>query len=678
MKPSFFSFTLLVFLYLLPSGVFAQDAKLELMDVFQMEYISDPQVSPMGSQIVFVRNFKDVMTDRNRSNLWISDFQGNQMRPLTTGMQSDGSPRWSPDGSRILYRSSKNGSSQLFMRWLDSGAEAQISNLQKSPGNIQWSPDGKWISFTMIVDAPQKSLVQLPKPPKGANWTTPPKYIEELKFKADGAGFLKPGYRHIFVMSADGGYARQITSGDYNHSDYSWAPDSKSIVFSARRTKNWEYEAKNSDIFEIKLDSSELIQLTERNGPDNNPIISPDGQTIAYLSYEDKYLGYQNSQIHLMNRNGSGQRLVPLKLDRNISNIQWSNDGQFLYFQYDSFGNTYIARTDMNGAYEVLTNNVGGLSLGRPYAGGTFHVDGPGDHVAFTYGTPEHPADLGITNLNLDTALRLTKVNEDLFGYKKLGKVEELMVSSSYDQRDIQAWVCYPPDFDPNKKYPLILEIHGGPFANYGRRFSAEVQLYAAAGYVVVYANPRGSTSYGEEFANLIHHNYPNQDYDDLMSVVDGVIEKGFIDTKNLFVTGGSGGGVLTAWIVGKTDRFRAAVVAKPVINWYSFVLHADNPAFFYRYWFPGYPWEHQEHYMKRSPISLVGNVTTPTMLLTGEQDYRTPMSETEQYYAALKLQKVESALVRIQDSGHGIASKPSNLINKVAYILGWFEKYKQ
>ena len=201
--------------------------------------------------------------------------------------------------------------------------------------------------------------------------------------------------------------------------------------------------------------------------------------------------------------------------------------------------------------------------------------------------------------------------------------------------------------------------------------------MYAAAGYVVLYTNPRGSTSYGQEFGNLIHHNYPGEDYDDLMAGVDAVIAKGYIDEEQLYVTGGSGGGVLTAWIVGKTDRFRAAVVAKPVINWYSFVLHADNPAFFYRYWFPGYPWEHTEHYMKRSPISLVGNVKTPTMLLTGEQDYRTPMSETEQYYAALQLNKVETALVRIQEAGHGIAARPSNLMAKVLYILAWFEKYK-
>ena len=223
----------------------------------------------------------------------------------------------------------------------------------------------------------------------------------------------------------------------------------------------------------------------------------------------------------------------------------------------------------------------------------------------------------------------------------------------------------------------MILEIHGGPFASYSPFFASEIQLYASAGYVVLYANPRGSTSYGEEFGNLIHHNYPGEDYDDLMSGVDAVIAKGFIDESNLMVTGGSGGGVLSSWIIGKTNRFKAAVVAKPVINWYSFVLYADGPAFFYRYWFPGKPWDHTEHYMKRSPISLVGNVTTPTMVLTGEEDYRTPIAETEQYYAALKIQKVDAAMVRVPGASHGIANQPSNLVAKVAAILSWFDKYK-
>ena len=346
------------------------------------------------------------------------------------------------------------------------------------------------------------------------------------------------------------------------------------------------------------------------------------------------------------------------------------------YFQYSSNGNGKIGFVDLRGSLSEIASDIQGLSLGRPYSGGAFSVASNGN-FAFTHGTPDHPADLASGTKGGARINRLTNLNADLFDYKQLGEVEEIWYESSHDGRRIQGWICKPPGFNPREKYPLMLEIHGGPFANYGDRFSAEVQLFAAAGYVVLYTNPRGSSSYGEEFGNLIHHNYPSQDYDDLMSGVDAVIEKGYIAEDNLYVTGGSGGGVLTAWIVGHTDRFRAAVVAKPVINWYSFVLNADSPGFFYKYWFPGLPWEHLEHYMKRSPISYVGNVKTPTMLLTGEEDYRTPMSETEQYYAGLKLSGVETAMVRIQGAGHGIAARPSNLISKVVHILGWFEKYK-
>lgn len=666
---------LLPCLFVLASNTlhFGQSEVLEPMNVFDLEFISDPQISPAGDKIVYLRNSKDVMTDGNLSNIWITDFEGTTHRPLTTGSISYSQPRWSPDGQQLAYLSNKDGNRQIYVYWLDSQLEHRLTNLTTSPGSIQWSPDGKWIAFTMQVKAEKKELIKMPPKPKGAEWAKAPVYIDKMKFKSDGAGFLKNTYRHLFVVSTEGGTPRQLTSGNYNHSGaFSWTPDSKYLIFSANRNEDREFEGNNSEVYELDIASTAVRQLTTRKGPDNRPKVSPNGSKIAYTGFDEQYLGYQQSKLYVMNRDGSNPKLISGGLDRIVSNVQWIDD-ETLYFQYDDQGNTKIARIKLDGSSEDLTNNVGGLSLGRPYSGGSFTVAKNGRY-AFTHSEPDHPADLAVGIKN--KVQRLTNVNADLFDYKQLGQVEEVWFNSAYDNRKIQGWICKPPNFDPTQKYPLILEIHGGPFANYGWRFSTEVQLYAAAGYVVLYTNPRGSSSYGSEFGNLIHHNYPNQDYDDLMSGVDALIDRGYIDKEQLFVTGGSGGGVLTAWIVGKTDRFRAAVVAKPVINWYSFVLHADNPAFFYRYWFPGFPWDHQEHYMKRSPISLVGNVKTPTMLLTGEQDYRTPMSETEQYYTALKLNKVESALVRIQEAGHGIAAKPSNLMAKVLYILGWFERY--
>jgi dipeptidyl aminopeptidase/acylaminoacyl peptidase len=650
--------------------------KFEPLDIFDVEFISDPQISDDGDRIIYVRNFKDIMTDANLGNLWMINSDGSQNRPLTTGQQNDHTPVWSPDGQKIVYRSSRNGKSQLYLRWLADGTEQLLTNTQQGPGRPYWSPDGQWLAFTMSVPYEEKPLVSLPAKPKGAKWNDPPKEITKIRYRNDGAGYAENEYNQIFLLTIDGGTPVQLTNEPYNHAGaLSWSADSKNIYYSANHHDDRELDPANSEIHRLDIATRTSVTLTQRKGPDVYPVVSPDGKRIAYMGNDEHYQGYQLNRLYIMNADGSLSQCISCNFDRDVDDMVWAADGRSLYIQYDDAGNTKIARIGMDGKVQDIAADVGGLSLGRPYSGGSFSVAKNG-RVAFTYSTPEHPADLAVAT-GMGQMKRLTDLNKDLFQFKKLGKVEEIWYKSSFDQRDIQGWICFPPDFDPDKKYPLILEIHGGPFTNYGDRFTAEVQLFASAGYVVLYTNPRGSTSYGQEFGNLIHHNYPSEDYDDLMSGVGAVIARGYIDPERLYVTGGSGGGVLTSWIVGKTDRFKAAVVAKPVINWYSFVLYSDAVPFFYKYWFPGKPWDHLEHYMKRSPISLVGNVKTPTMLLTGESDFRTPIAESEQYYAALKLNGVETMLVRIPNASHGITNQPSNLVAKVAYILGWFEKYK-
>lgn len=654
----------------------ARGDRFESIDVFQLEVAADPRISPDGRQIVYVRQGFDIMTDRPTSALWIMNADGTGHRPLTAADRRAGSPRWSPDGTRLAFVSGGEDGSEIFVRWLDTGQEAMVTRVTESPGGLSWSPDGGQIAFAMFVPSqPSSPNAQMPPMPAGADWGPAIKVVDRMNYRADGQGWLRPGYTHLFVVPAEGGTPRQLTTGDFNHGGTpSWTPDGEYLVFSANR-KDPEGEPQNSEVFAVSVTDGSITQLTDRYGPDGSPVVSPDGRLIAYTGYDDRHQGYQVTKLYVMNRDGGGSRLVTEELDRDVQGVRWAADGRGLYFQYDDEGNTKVAYTDLNGRVRALAGDVGGLSLGRPYGGGQYSVANDGS-FAFTLGTRDHPADLAVGIAGAEPR-RLTRLNDDLFAQKRLGQVEELWWESSHDGRRIQGWIVKPPDFDPGRMYPLILEIHGGPFANYGNRFAAELQLYAAAGYVVLYTNPRGSTSYGEEFGNLIHHAYPGNDYDDLMSGVDAVLARGYVDESQLFVTGGSGGGVLSSWIVGKTDRFRAAVVQKPVINWYSFVLYADGPTFFWKYWFPGPPWEHQEHYMARSPISLVGNVTTPTMLITGEEDYRTPMAETEQYYAALKIRGVETAMVRVPDASHGIASRPSNLIAKVQHILGWFDKYR-
>ena len=648
---------------------------LDYMDVFELEYASDPQISPDGSRVVYIRNSMDVMTDRKRTALWMVDFDGENHRRLTYGSANESSPRWSPDGSRLVYVSREEGGAQIFTRWMDTGQTARLTQLPSAPSGIVWSPDGEWIAFSMLVAEDAPHLAKLPAKPKGAEWADPPVLIDRLKYRADGSGDLPPGYNHLFVLPAVGGTPRQVTRGDYHHREAPvWAPDGAALIFSANRNPGWEHEFRNSEVYEVQIEDGSIRALTDRNGPDNRPAVSPDGRLITYVGYEDRVQTYQVTHLYIMNRDGSGKRILVPDLDRDASSPRWSRDGSGVYFQYDDKGNTKIAYASLDGGGRVLASDVGGTSLGRPYGGGSFSI--AGDRIAFTQTRPDHPADVAVVETAFDVK-QITHLNEDVLSYRELGAVEEIWYESSFDQRRVQGWVVTPPGFDPSRKYPLILEIHGGPVSNYGDRFSAEIQLYAAKGYVVFYANPRGSTSYGGEFGNLIHHNYPAEDYDDLITGVDTLIARGFIDEDRLYVTGGSAGGIMTAWIVGKTDRFRAAVAAKPVINWYSKVLMADNYYGYHNYRYPGSPWENPEVYMKFSPISLVGNVSTPTLLLTGTADLRTPLSESEQFYGALKLRKVDTAIVRIPGASHSITARPSQLIAKVANVLAWFEKYK-
>lgn len=652
------------------------------MDVFGLQYASDPRISPDAKRLAYVRHFMDIMKDRQRSNVWTVNLDGTDPQAVTTGNFKDTSPHWSADGKRLLFISDRDGTPQLYCQWLNTGRTARLTNLTSPPLQPAWSPDGKHIAFVMFVPEPEKPFVKMPAPPKGAEWAPAAKLIRKLHYRFDGKGYLPNGHRHLFVISAEGGPARQVTSGPYDHGGTMWAvegpvwtPDGKGLIFAANRRPEAEHDPLNSEIYEVSVAGGTIKALTDRAGPDHLPAISPDGQHIAYVGFDDRRQGHQLTRLYLMNRDGDDRKALTAKLDRSVDKPRWNTEGTGIYFMYDDLGDTKVGLVHLDGEMKTITGGVGALVLDRPYASGNYDV-GKDGLVAFTRGRPDRPADIARTMGG--TAWNVTSINENLLSDRSLGAVEEIWYDSSHDGRKIQGWIVKPPGFDPNKKYPLILEIHGGPFANYGPWFAADMQLYAAAGYVVFYANPRGSTGYGQEFANLIHHAYPGFDYDDLMSGVDAVLKRGYVDTDNLFVTGGSGGGVLTAWIIGKTRRFRAAVVGKPVINWHSFVLTADAAAFFPRYWFPGPPWEHPEHYRKRSPLSLVGNVTTPTMLITGEEDQRTPISESEQYYQALKLRKVDAALVRVPGASHDIAARPSHLIAKAAYVLRWFEMHRK
>lgn len=646
-------------------------------DLFDLAIAADPQISPDARHIAYVRRANDIMSDRAVSSIWMIDTRTGQDVPVAGGNGDSFGPRWSPTGDRIAYASTQGGGAQLWVRWMDGGEAVQLTGLPTSPSSLTWSPDGRSIAYSMLVKDEGPKLGAAPtNKPKGAEWAEPLQVQELLAYRADGQGVLEPGFEKIFLVPSTGGAPRQLTFGRYHDGGpLSWSPDGRQIYFGANRSPDWETDTVEGEVHALDVASGAVTALTARDGPDGSPQASPDGARIAYLGFDDAGRAYEDADLYVMNRDGSGSRNLTADWDFSPADIAWDADGRGLYVQYDRHGETGVARVALDGTVRDVVGGLSGGGLDRPYTGGSFSVARDGT-VAFTGGTPTRPADVQVARGG--TTRTLTDLNRTMREVKSLGEVRKITAKSSHDGLEIEGWLTLPPGRVEGARVPLILEIHGGPFAAYGPHFSSDNQLYAAAGYAVLSTNPRGSTSYGEAFANQIDKAYPGNDYFDLMSMVDRAIELGVADPDALFVTGGSGGGVLTSWIVGKTNRFKAAAAQKPVINWTTQVLTADNPAFFGRYWIGGQPWEDQAKFWRLSPLSLVGAVETPTLVVVGSEDYRTPVSESEQLYTALRLRGVPTALVKVPGASHGgIAARPSQSAAKASAILAWFERYR-
>ncbi len=661
-----------------PGTEAASSPLFQARDLFGLEVATDPQISPDGSFVAYVRRQNDLMTDRAAASIWLVDTRTGRHSPLVAGTGSHVTPRWSPDGTRLAYVSAvEGGAAQIFVRWMDGGATARVTNLPDTPGSLSWSPDGRRIAYTLFVPDEGPKLGAPEPKPEGAKWAEPLQIIDQVTFRSDGRGVLKPGHAKIFTVPAEGGAPRQLTFGRYHdEGPLSWSPDGRLIYFSADRSPGWEQNAQEAEVHALDTATGSLRTLTARAGPDGEPVVSPDGARIAYTGFDDRGFGYHNVVLYVMDRDGSNPRALTTALDRSVENPVWAADGKSVYVSYADRGEVRVARVGLDGSVRTVASGLTGAALDRPYTGGEFSVARDGT-VAFTGGDAAAPADVALVRGG--ERRMLTRLNDSLRASKRLGEVRRVSAKSSHDGRAIDGWLTLPPGHVEGTRVPLILEIHGGPHAAYGPHFSTDNQLYAADGYAVLSVNPRGSTSYGEEFANFIHHNYPGNDYHDLISAVDAAIASGVADPDRLFVTGGSGGGVLTSWIIGKTNRFKAAATQKPVVNMTSQVLVADNPTYFSRYWFGKFPWEDPQAYWARSPLSLVGNVRTPTLVVVGSEDYRTPVSEAEQYYTALQLRGVPTTLIKVPGASHGgLAARPSQSGAKARAILAWFKRYEK
>jgi dipeptidyl aminopeptidase/acylaminoacyl peptidase len=637
--------------------------RLTVADYFNWEDVSAPTLSSDGRQIIYTRTWIDQLNDKRESSVWIMNADGTKNRFLVKGSDA----KWSPDGSRIAYVApGEPGGAQLWVRYMDAeGATTQITRLTESPSDVEWSPDGKTLAFGMLVRGTDSWRIAMPTPPKGAKWTEPPRVVTKVKYRADREGFLEDGLRQLFTVPADGGTPRQITSGDWATNGTTWMPDGKSFVFTSLRVAGAEYAWRQSDIYKVDIATGAVSALTTRNGPDNSPVPSPDGRFIAYTGYDSTDATWKDATLYVMDADGRNARALTATLDRSPSGMLWASDASGVYFNVENEGARNLYFVSLKGDIRQVTKGAQVLTVSD--------INRNFMAVGVT-STPTKPNDIVTFDVRTPSLKQLTDVNGDVLAGKKLATTEEVWYTS-VDGFRIQGWVVKPADFDAAKKYPMMLEIHGGPHSMYNVAFSFARQDHAANGYVVLYTNPRGSTGYGSAFGNAIKNAYPGKDYHDLMAGVDTVINRGFVDRNRLYVFGCSGGGVLTSWIVGQTDRFAAASANCPVTNWLSFVGTTDGSSWYYN--FAKFPWDDPSEHLKRSPLMYVGNVKTPTMLMTGVNDLRTPMGQTEEYYEALKIRKVPTAMIRFNNEWHGTSSTPSNFIRTQLYLRSWFDKYQ-
>ncbi|QMW24035.1 S9 family peptidase [Sandaracinobacteroides saxicola] len=672
-----------VALLLAAGGVQAASAY-EPADLYRLAMVTDPVVAPDGRRVLYTRASFDISSDRRQNELWLAtlDAEGRLLdqRLLVPAATSAGGAVFSPDGSRIAFVGAVAGKPQLFILALADGIARPLGTQKTAPQSLAWSPDGSRIAFGAQVDAKPLEIGGMPAKPEGATWAPAPRITEELVYRRDGAGWVTPGAAQLFVIEVATAKTTQLTSGDtdqINAGDrIEWTRDGRSLLFSAYRGADADLRANDADLWLVPAAGGAATQLTSAPGIEASAALSPDGRRIAYIGGPDAPKFYAMPELWLMDaKPGAGAVKLSAALDRPILAAEWAEDGRSVLAFYNDEGVTRVARIGLDGRVQrVEVPRIGGTRLYLPSSGGGFgYARGT---FAYTSAFTDRPAGLGVARGGRQTAA--IDVNAGWAAGKRAGRLEEINVKSRADGRRVQGWLLYPPDFDPAKKYPLILDIHGGPNTDYGPFFSVTHALYAARGFVVLFTNPRGSIGYGEAFANAITGAYPGQDHDDLMSAVDEVAKRPFVDGRNLFITGGSGGGVLTLWGIGKEpDKFRAAAALRPVTDWALQTYISDIGAVTWKYWLDGKaPWDDPVHYYNRSPVSLAAKWKTPTLLVTGESDFRTPIAQTEQVYGALKLRGVPARMVRLPEAPHGMG-RPSQWLQSNLAVIDWFEKWR-
>ena len=659
-------------------GVLQGQTPLAGEDVFQLEYASNPIISPNGKWVLYNHVVANEDSDQFDKHLVCCEVETGVSKVILKKHQLTSTPTWSPNSSEFAVAGKRGKQDLILLVKPGRTTTSKSIVVDVSAKNLAYRPDGQVIIFNGFVAREQKRLVAKSEQANSGQWAPAVIEIERDIYRRDGKGYLPHGNQQLFLLNIGSNSSARLTDSSFDHEGpFSWK-NKNVVLFSGQLYDDWEHTPRNSRVYSFDINAKLAEVVIDIDGPVSFPQSLFNNDEIYFIGYRDHKHSYQQSDLFIYNHSSKHIQNLTTNFDRDITRISTLDNG-VTYIRYDDRGVGKIAVYDPTSGEirEGVADNVGGVSIGRPYQGGGFSVSNAGT-LAYPQASLQRPSEIAIARDNETTTI--SDVASDFVENHKIGTVKRFNYKSSFDDREIDGWVVLPPNFsrEPGKTYPLVLEIHGGPFANYGSRFAMEPQLYAAAGYVVVYTNPRGSTSYGEHFAQLIDKDYPQQgDFEDLMSAVDYAIENYSVDEKRLYVTGGSGGGILTAWIVTKTDRFKAALSQKPVINWESLAYTSDGYFYFSQYWFDGAPTAVPDEYRRRSPLSYADQVKTPTMLMTGEQDWRTPITEAEQFYHALKINKVDTMLIRVPESSHAIAARPSRIWMKLNYLTAWFERYR-
>jgi acylaminoacyl-peptidase len=585
-------------------GALAQRKPAAPEDLWLWRTASDPQVSPDSKWVAYVEEWSDPESGTVNGNVWVASLNGRDRHAFTAGPWRDTSPRWSPDGSRLAWISLRGGKPQIYVRRLNADRDVQLTTVAPGVRSMAWSADGNWIAF--VADAEGETAA--------ASWAPPallPRLLEEPVEQ-----------ERIFVIGSGGGPPQAVSMGAFRHwGEPAWMPDGRSIVAIAD----------HSAMYSVGRAGGGMKQLTRDPGWYETPLPSPDGSKIAWLMKSAQPRNYSVRHLFAMNADGARVRMLAGALDRDAAHPQWSNDSRTVYFLADDEGSTHVYAAFNDGSLRQATKRterLRGFSLGPNGRAATVRSTAAegGDVVTFAVDLPGGVATVASPNGHL-LAERTWEAPEEM-RYESAGSV-------------IQAWLVKPPHFDASRKYPLLLDIRDSPPAMYGAEFQLRAQIFAARGYVVLCANPRGTPGYGETFGELLRGRHPGDDADDLMRGVEAAVSKGYIDTARMAVEGG----VVAAWLIGHTDRFAAAVIERPIVDWTAGVLLSPEGPSRAANWMGGWPWDDPELYLKRSPVFFAANFRTPTLVLAGDGD-----AQSEELYRALRIRGVKTAMARLGD----------------------------